>query len=132
MICLFLNFLPRMLRSARFCCRLGFTLLVFTSAVMAANVACAATYTAQPDQLNLRIPPIGTGGSGDSTQDVTKSTITVSGLGTNLHLEYLKVNLSLDHTYDGDLVITLLAPDGTPIPLANRAGGGAVATLRLP
>jgi uncharacterized repeat protein (TIGR01451 family) len=83
----------------------------------------AVTYTAPPDQVNLRIPPVGTGGSGDTNQDVTRSKIVISGFNTNQQISYFKLNLSLNHTYDGDLVITLIAPDGTPITLANRLGG---------
>ncbi len=83
----------------------------------------AATYTAPPDQVNLRIPPVGTGGSTNTSDNLTTSTIVVSGFATNQPISYLKVNLSMIHTYDGDLIITLVAPDGTPFILANRVGG---------
>ncbi|HWX21058.1 MAG TPA: proprotein convertase P-domain-containing protein [Candidatus Binatia bacterium] len=83
----------------------------------------AATYAAPPDQLNLRIPPVGTGGSGDTNQDVTRSTIVVSGFDTNRAVYDISISFSLNHTYDGDLIITLIPPDGSRMLLANRIGG---------
>lgn len=53
---------------------------------------------------------------------------TVSGLSpanidtTNFGLETVCINLT--HTYDGDLNISLIAPDGTTAPLATVLGGG--------
>ena len=34
------------------------------------------------------------------------------------------VAVHIKHTYIGDLIITLIAPDGSPYPLHNRTGGG--------
>jgi subtilisin-like proprotein convertase family protein len=49
------------------------------------------------------------------------STITVSGAtGT---IGDLNVNLTLHHTYDSDLVITLISPTGKTVTLANKNGG---------
>lgn len=36
----------------------------------------------------------------------------------------VNVQLDITHTYDGDLILTLIAPDGTSILLANQRGGG--------
>src|SRR5262245_8614530 len=83
----------------------------------------AATYTAPPNQVNLRIPPVGTGGSGDTNQDVTRSTIIVSGFDTNRWVDNVRVAFSLGHTCDGDLVIALIGPTGSRLLLANRLGG---------
>jgi subtilase family serine protease len=53
-------------------------------------------------------------------QTVT-STITVSGAtGT---IGDLNVNLTLHHTYDADLVITLISPTGKSVTLASKNGG---------
>jgi subtilisin-like proprotein convertase family protein len=35
----------------------------------------------------------------------------------------VRVRVGITHTYRGDLVVTLIAPDGTPVILHNRAGG---------
>jgi subtilisin-like proprotein convertase family protein len=37
----------------------------------------------------------------------------------------LKVGVNITHTYIGDLVVTLVAPDGSTYVLHNRAGGSA-------
>ena len=36
----------------------------------------------------------------------------------------VNVKVRLNHTFDGDLVLTLIAPDGTSVALANNRGGG--------
>jgi subtilisin-like proprotein convertase family protein len=36
----------------------------------------------------------------------------------------VNVKVRLNHTFDGDLVLSLVAPDGTVVPLANNRGGG--------
>jgi len=36
----------------------------------------------------------------------------------------VNVRVRLNHTFDGDLVLTLIAPDGTSVALANNRGGG--------
>ena len=51
-----------------------------------------------------------------------ESTNIVSGLGTPV--KKVTVSLYLVHTFDGDLTITLLAPDGTPVELTSNNGSG--------
>jgi subtilisin-like proprotein convertase family protein len=80
-------------------------------------------FSATQSQINLRVPPVGTGGSGKPSQDVTTSTITVSGLPTNRAISNVKVNLDLFHQRDADLTLTLIAPDGTQVVLAQNRGG---------
>ena len=50
----------------------------------------------------------------------TKSVLTID---QDVTIHDLNVNLSLRHTYDSDLRIRLVAPDGTTIYLSNRRGG---------
>src|SRR5262249_39835556 len=51
------------------------------------------------------------------------STLTISGL--NGIIGDLNVNLSINHTHDSDLVITLIAPNSTQITLASHNGGSS-------
>ena len=52
------------------------------------------------------------------------STITSSvTLAVDELIQWVGVTLNISHTYDGDLVLTLIAPDGTRLPLANHRGG---------
>ena len=55
-------------------------------------------------------------------QTVT-STIPLSGFPAGQIISNVKVGLSLTHTFDSDLRITLIAPDGSRILLSNRRGG---------
>lgn len=50
------------------------------------------------------------------------STLAVTGDGT---VGSLALSLNINHTYRGDLVVTLLGPDGTSFVVSNRAGGSA-------
>jgi len=68
----------------------------------------------------LRVPPLGTGGSGTS-DDVTISTIRLAGY-TNQSITSLQVNLNLNHQRDGDLTITLVAPNGQSTVLYFNPG----------
>jgi subtilisin-like proprotein convertase family protein len=47
--------------------------------------------------------------------------ITVTDIGA---VADVNVRLRLNHTFDGDLVLRLIAPDGTSVALANNRGGG--------
>jgi vibriolysin len=53
-----------------------------------------------------------------------ESPITVSGVSGNAPSD-LKVGVSIDHTYVGDLTVSLVAPDGSVYTLRNRSGGSA-------
>ncbi len=54
-------------------------------------------------------------------QGVASSTLTISSAGT---VNDVNVRIgSLQHSFDGDLRIELIAPDATPIVLSNRRGG---------
>lgn len=52
----------------------------------------------------------------------TTSSLEVSGLVGNIF--DVDVGLSITHTFDSDLIGTLIAPDGTRVELFNRVGGG--------
>lgn len=52
------------------------------------------------------------------------SSITASGVTGNAPAT-TKVDVNIVHTYRGDLVVDLLAPDGTVYNLHNRSGGSA-------
>ncbi|MEZ3180317.1 M4 family metallopeptidase [Streptomyces pimonensis] len=74
----------------------------------------------------------GGGTSFENTADVSipdagsavTSSITVSGRAGNAPSD-LRVSVDIVHTYSGDLVVDLLAPDGTAYRLRNRTGGSA-------
>lgn len=51
---------------------------------------------------------------------VTEIPIVVTGTGS---IADVNVRFRANHTFDGDLVISLVAPDGTVVPLANNRGG---------
>ncbi|WP_117209778.1 proprotein convertase P-domain-containing protein [Allorhizocola rhizosphaerae] len=53
-----------------------------------------------------------------------ESPITVTGVPGNAPSN-LQVDVNITHTYRGDLVVTLVAPDGSTYVLHNRAGGSA-------
>jgi len=48
----------------------------------------------------------------------------ISGFAANQVVANLTVNLTINHTFDSDLILTLIAPDGTQTILANRRGPG--------
>jgi subtilisin-like proprotein convertase family protein len=80
-------------------------------------------FDAGPGEVNLVIPPVGTGGSGNPANDTTISTITIAGIPLTSFIFDVNVNVTIQHTFDGDLVLTLVAPDGTRVPLAVNVGG---------
>jgi subtilisin-like proprotein convertase family protein len=67
----------------------------------------------------------GTNGTDVAIPDHTTvtSTIAISGCSGNAS-PTSKVPVNIVHTYIGDLVVTLVAPDGTTYVLHNRTGGG--------
>ncbi|TDR41097.1 PKD domain-containing protein [Tahibacter aquaticus] len=75
-----------------------------------------------------------TGGSGGGTFENTtdfvitdnatiESPVTVSGIAGNAPAT-LKVDVAINHSYQGDLKVDLVAPNGTVFNLWNRTGGG--------
>ncbi|WP_330298029.1 M28 family metallopeptidase [Streptomyces sp. NBC_00503] len=60
----------------------------------------------------------------DSPGAAVTSPITVSGVTGNAPAT-LKVDVNIVHTYVGDLVVDLVAPDGSVYNLRNRSGGSA-------
>ncbi|MEU9159266.1 M28 family metallopeptidase [Streptomyces sp. NPDC048424] len=77
--------------------------------------------------------PVPPGQSFESTTDVNipdspaaavNSPITVSGVTGNAPAT-TKVDVNIVHTYRGDLIVDLVAPDGTVYNLHNRTGGSA-------
>ena len=61
----------------------------------------------------------------DVNKPITDFTRTVSILNIRspITVRGVSVQLNLSHTFDGDLRMTLVAPDGTQVLLANRRGG---------
>ena len=69
----------------------------------------------------------GSGGSIPDNGPAVAFNISVSGLGaTTLNQSFgvVQVCLNINHTYDGDLVAKLIAPDGTVVSLFTNIGGG--------
>ncbi|MDN3675886.1 T9SS type A sorting domain-containing protein [Flavobacterium paronense] len=69
-----------------------------------------------------------TGGTGPITDNNCDAThdfpVTVSGVGVlGVTNSFSSVGFSITHTFDGDLVISLVAPDGTIVLLSNGNGG---------
>ncbi|MES2567447.1 MAG: gliding motility-associated C-terminal domain-containing protein [Bacteroidota bacterium] len=58
-----------------------------------------------------------------STLAPTNSTINVSGLSGTVGTSLLNVIVNLNHTYDSDLTLALICPDGTIITLSAGNGG---------
>jgi subtilisin-like proprotein convertase family protein len=84
----------------------------------------ANVVVATGDQINLAIPSVGTGGSGNPFSDKTDSVITVTGIAADQILRDLNVTVSLSHAQVSDLVMTLIAPDGiTQVQLYSHRGG---------
>ena len=94
--------------------------------------------------VGLRVPPSDTGGDaaagpsvptvgvapdfGYDTRDTTFSTINVTDPAPNQQITNVTVTVNISHTFDSDLIISLIAPDGTVVPLSVREpkfdGGG--------
>ncbi len=67
--------------------------------------------------ISLRVPPSGTGGSGVPANDITTSTINVPDTYT---VGDVNVKVRLNHTFDSDLIISLVGPNSTTVILAKR------------
>jgi subtilisin-like proprotein convertase family protein len=50
-------------------------------------------------------------------------TVSVLDIAPSLTIHDVNVTLNLNHTWDSDLRVTLVAPDGTQVILVNRRGG---------
>jgi len=77
---------------------------------------------------NVVTPPVPCGGSNGTDVPIpdlstVESPITVTGCSTT-GLPSSRVEVHIKHTYIGDLVVSLISPDGTAFVLHNRAGGG--------
>lgn len=75
-----------------------------------------------PSQVNLQIPPVGTGGSGIPAQDTTVSNLNVSGFPLGQGIINVTAQINLTHTFDADLIINLISPAGTSILLSSTNG----------
>jgi subtilisin-like proprotein convertase family protein len=69
------------------------------------------TATTTSGNLALPIPDLG----------AVDSTISIPDVGSVTDID---VGVRLNHTFDGDLIIRLIGPDGTEVVLSNRRGGG--------
>ncbi|MCW3083236.1 MAG: hypothetical protein JWP12_602 [Bacteroidetes bacterium] len=58
----------------------------------------------------------------DDTPAGVNSTITISGAGTALASSATAIINNITHTFDGDLILTLTAPNGSSIILSNQEG----------
>jgi subtilisin-like proprotein convertase family protein len=68
------------------------------------------------------IPAVGTGGSACTDPTISTVTVTEMGLiGTDFDLDNVEINLT--HTWDSDLEITLISPEGTSLDLSSDNGG---------
>ncbi len=69
----------------------------------------------------------GTFASTDVPKTITDNTTVNSGLTItgNGNVSTLALSLNINHTYRGDLVVSLISPAGTAFVVSNRAGGSA-------
>jgi subtilisin-like proprotein convertase family protein len=96
-------------------------------AILTSTVGAAPgdfSFSAPPAQIGLPIPSSGTGGAPDSSLNVTRSTVVVSGVGPSELIQDLNVMVNLDHESVSDLVIDLISPEGLIHRLSNRRGSG--------
>jgi uncharacterized repeat protein (TIGR01451 family) len=111
----------------------AFTLKVVDSSGVAARFDCvlpvSVGYRAPDDQVELSIPPIGSGGSGIPAEDTTTSALTVGGVSAAVAVLGVDVHVTLVHERDGDLVLSLVTPDGVRIPLASQLGDSGASYL---
>ncbi|HST85875.1 MAG TPA: M4 family metallopeptidase [Kineosporiaceae bacterium] len=82
------------------------------SAALSVTVA-SATGCSGANTTAAAIPDLGT----------VNSTIAIAGCANTTGSATSKVEVHITHTYSGDLVVSLLAPDGTVYTLQNRTGG---------
>jgi len=80
-------------------------------------------HRAADSEVELDIPPNGTGGSGNPAQDTTFSSLTVTNVAANVATTGIAVHVTLVHQRVGDLTLTLITPIGDRVPLAEQRGG---------
>jgi subtilisin-like proprotein convertase family protein len=74
--------------------------------------------------INLPIPPDqNTGDTGGPNSPPTQSSLVVNNIAAGQGISHVSVTIDINHTSDRDLIITLIAPDGTPIVLSKNEGG---------
>jgi subtilisin-like proprotein convertase family protein len=78
---------------------------------------CAATFVIQPVLTFTSTTKV-------SIRDLTKNIATMT-IGSDVYIADINVRIDLKHTFDNDLYIHLIGPDGTDVVLANRRGGTA-------
>ncbi|MFT5215315.1 MAG: subtilisin-like proprotein convertase family protein [Glaciecola sp.] len=97
----------------------------FTSSSLLVGDADASNNTASRMVANVACSTVTNGANfviGPDNGDVTESIIAVT---ENIIISDVNVTINLNHTFDGDLEIKLVAPDGsTEVMLSNRNGGG--------
>ncbi len=71
--------------------------------------------TLDPTQVDLMVPDAG--GNPTITSDIV-----VSGVPAGEVIGDVNVGLTIDHTWDGDLILTLISPEGTRVTLSDQNG----------
>jgi subtilisin-like proprotein convertase family protein len=79
----------------------------------------AQTFNPASNQLNLPVPPSGTGGSGFPAQDTTVSQNVVNTGNPADLIAGLAVHVNISHQFSRDLTLTLVSPSGTSVVLAQ-------------
>ncbi|HEX9670782.1 MAG TPA: proprotein convertase P-domain-containing protein [Thermoanaerobaculia bacterium] len=88
----------------------GFGTVTYTFTLGSLN-PISQTSTVSSGDISVPLPDLG----------VAESTISVPDAGA---VTDVNVSVRLNHTFDGDLIISLIAPNGTEVRLSNRRGGG--------
>ena len=92
-----------------------------------AAVRLAETWTAQSTEANVEVNPHENLTSSAFIPD--NSTITrTADVATAMNIDHVEVHLEIEHTYIGDLTVTLTSPDDTTSVLVNRPGVSASST----
>lgn len=84
------------------------------------HLALPQTFQPEADQLGLRLPAVGNGGSGVAANDTVESALMVTGYEADRQITDVNVNISLRHNHVSDLIVTLIAPDGTEVVLIRN------------
>jgi subtilisin-like proprotein convertase family protein len=81
--------------------------------VLTSNTS-TATFNAVPPQVPQTVKDV------DNPPYIVTSTIPVSGIAAGLSVAHVSVGMDLRYAFTGDLVIDLIAPDGTTVVLSNE------------